>query len=155
MGLDWKDIRYQMTYRTCIRMKPTLSHVAIAVILFSAALVGPTLSEERAYGEVELTGLARNDWELNRPGPWNAMVCDVNGSDGFLTVREKPSSSSGSVRKLERLAVIEVDTRQRQGHWIKVTGAYRNHSKSGQRQAYKALPLRGWAHDDYLCSFLD
>ncbi len=51
----------------------------------------PHSAEYATYGEVELTGLAReNSWPLNPPGNDNAMVCNVNGPDGFLAIRAEP-----------------------------------------------------------------
>mgnify|MGYP000333135073 FL=1 len=77
-------------------------------------------AEEAFYGDVSLEGLSRNvDWPVNRAGPSLSMVCNVNGPDGFLTVRNGPGSNFKSNRKLNRLAIIEVDTRYRQGRWIR------------------------------------
>ena len=127
----------------------TLAAVAAATLAKSA------VAEQATYGAVELTGLARNSWPLNPPGESNTMVCNVNGPGGFLTIREAPTSQSASARKLERLAIIVVDTGERQGNWIRVLSAHRTHTTDGQRQDHKALPVYGWAHDNYLCDFLD
>lgn len=126
-----------------------------AVVLFSTVSGSPALAETATYGSVDLTGLARNSWPLNRPGESNAMVCNVKGPDGFLTIRKSPSASSASARKLKRLAIIVVDTRIRSGNWIRVLSAHRTHTVQGSRQSLKDLPVRGWAHDRYLCDFLD
>jgi hypothetical protein len=84
------------------------------------------------------------------------MVCNVNGPDGFLSVRSCASTQCPVVRSLRRLAVLQVDTRYRSGHWIYVSGAYRNNDEYGNRLAEtKILEVKGWAHDGYLCSFLD
>ena len=125
----------------------------------AACLVAPTAAsaEFATYGQIELTGLARNSWPLNPPGESYAMVCNVNGPDGFLTVRAGPNAGTSANRKLKRLAILTVDTSQRQGHWVRVLGAHRNVSEAGLPLAggYKELPVTGWAHDDYLCDFLD
>ena len=127
--------------------------LALVTILMMAF---PAFAEEASYGNVELTGLARDSWALNPAGESNAMVCNVNGPDGFLTLRTRPSSNSPSARKLNRLAIVVVDTTQREGNWILVVNSYRTHSKDGTRLAnVKELPVTGWAHDDYLCDFLD
>lgn len=113
-------------------------------------------AEVATYGAVDLTGLARESWPYNPPGPSNAMVCNVNGPDGFLSIRACTQPGCPSVRQLKRLAIVFVDTRVRQGHWVYVTGAYRTHSEDGDRLAEsKPLTVRGWAHDGYLCDFLD
>lgn len=113
-------------------------------------------AEVATYGSVDLTGLARDSWPYNPAGPSNAMVCNVNGPDGFLSVRACTQPGCGIVRNLKRLAIVMIDTRVRDGHWVFVTGAYRNHSEDGDRLAApKNLPVRGWVHDGYLCDFLD
>lgn len=114
-------------------------------------------AEYNSYGSVSLNGLARaNDWPLNPPGYSNVMVCNVNGPDGFLTVRSCPSTSCSKVRAFNRLAVLVVDTRYRNGNWVWVTEAYRNHDKNGNRYVEtQHFAVEGWAHDGYMCSFLD
>lgn len=107
------------------------------------------------YGAVDLTGLAKNSWNMNPAGLSNTMVCNVNGPDGYLTIRSKPSSNASSARKLKRLSIVVVDTGQQSGSWVKVTDAYRTHTTAGQPQTLKNLPVKGWAHSDYLCDFLD
>lgn len=131
-----------------------MKHLRIAVIA-TAISATAAMAEEATYGAVDLTGLARNSWSSNPPGESNAMVCNVNGPDGFLTVRDAPASGAAAMRKLERLAIVVVDTSDRQGHWIRVLSAHRTHTTEGQPQAFKALPVAGWAHDGYLCDFLD
>ncbi|MDO5606046.1 MAG: hypothetical protein Q4G25_12880 [Paracoccus sp. (in: a-proteobacteria)] len=127
---------------------------ALAVTL--GLICTPLWAERAEYGAVELSGLARDvSWPFNAPGPSNAMVCNVNGPDGFLTIRANPDAGSATMRRLARLAVVQVDTAQRRGHWIRVQGAYRYHDKNGRPIAPKSLPVTGWAHDGYLCSFLD
>lgn len=127
--------------------------VGMAVLLLAGQ---PAIAEEAVYGSVELTGLARvTDWPLNKPGPSNTMVCNVNGPDGFLSIRSGPGTQHPANRKLNRLAIVEVDTRQRRGNWISVLTAYRTHDINGNRITLKELPVSGWAHDGYLCAFLD
>ncbi len=127
----------------------------LTVLVFILPIV-PATAEQAVYGTVALTGLAREvDWPYNLQGASYAMVCNVNGPDGFLTVRAGPGSHYASRRKLNRLAIIEVDTRYRQSSWVRVTDAYRTHSKNGTSQNYKSLRVEGWAHDGYLCAFLD
>ena len=130
------------------------------VFLFILMLLSPLLTqsasaETATYGAIDLTGLARADWQYNPPGESFAMVCNVNGPDGFLTIRAKPSSKSASNRKLKRLAIVTIDTSQRVGRWVRVLTAHRDHTINGQRQNYKSLHVSGWAHDGYLCGFLD
>ena len=122
------------------------------VLVMLALLVGPVAAEQRTYGEVYLNGLLR-DQNL-RQGNENAMVCNVNGPDGFLTIRSGPGTEYASVRKLKRLAVLALDTSQRRGNWIRVYGAHRNTTPEGRAQSYKGLPVQGWAHDGYLCDFI-
>jgi hypothetical protein len=113
-------------------------------------------AEERTYGAIDLNGLSRASWGYNPAGVYNTMVCNVNGSDGYLAIRNGPGSSYHANRKLNRLAIVEVDTRNRNGHWVEVRTAYRTHSKSGRRLSQeKNLHVSGWAHDGYLCDFLD
>lgn len=126
------------------------------LILAACLMASPIGAETAQYGAISLEGLARDtDWPYNAAGASYAMVCNVNGPDGFLTIRSGPGSDYASKRKLNRLAIVDVDTQYRQGRWVKVIDAYRTHTKDGQRQEYKGLPVKGWAHDGYLCSFLD
>lgn len=126
---------------------------ATTATAFSAAT--PVSAEDAEYGQVSLTGLARNSWHLNPAGSSNAMVCNVNGPHGWVAIRSGPGTGYKAKRKLKRLAILEVDTSQRQGRWIRVITAYRNHTTGGRRQATKSLHVSGWAHDGYLCDFLD
>ena len=112
------------------------------------------MAEQRQYGEVSLSGLARDSWPLNRAGITNAMVCNVNGPDGFLTVRAGPGTSHASVRAFNRLAIMVVDTSQRQGRWVRVTSAYREVDVKGRPKGSKAFKVSGWVHDGYLCDFI-
>jgi hypothetical protein len=75
------------------------------------------------------------------------MVCNVNGPDGFLSVRAGPGSDFKQVRAFKRLAILVVDVSQRQGHWVKVIDGLRTHTVNGQSQDCKKLPVKGWAHD--------
>ncbi len=131
-----------------------LKRLAIAVAA-AAILATGAIAEEATYGDVDLTGLARNSWPLNPPGESKAMVCNVKGTRGVLTIRAEPKADAAAARRLERLAIVVLDTRERQGNWIKVLSASRTHTTDGKRQAVESLPVTGWAHDDYLCDFLD
>ncbi|MEQ6204098.1 hypothetical protein ABMC88_13695 [Sulfitobacter sp. HNIBRBA2951] len=125
-------------------------------LALACALLGAPLAAETAvYGAVDLTGLAKGNWPLN-PGfeSHNTMVCNVNGPDGFLSIRSGPGSDFKAVRKLYRLAIVEVDARERRGPWVRVVTAYRTVSPEGRDVPYKPLPVQGWAHDGYLCSFI-
>jgi hypothetical protein len=127
----------------------------LAVLLFVASAAS---AEEATYGQIELTGLSRdNSWPFNPEGETFAMVCNVNGPDGVLSVRSGPGSDFAIERSLKRLAILTVDTGQRQGHWIRVLAAHREVSEDGKplTGGFKALPVEGWAHDGYLCGFLD
>ncbi len=124
--------------------------------LVALIFLGNDVAAERAnYGSVDLTGLARVSWPDNPPGPSNTMVCNVNGPDGYLSIRSGPGTQHSVNRNLKRLAIIEVDTRHRRGRWAKVLTAYRTHTIDGVRQGDKSLHVTGWAHDGYLCDFLD
>jgi hypothetical protein len=123
--------------------------------VFAALLALPAAAEEAVYGDVDLTGLGRKDWPLNPSfATHNAMVCNVNGPDGFLSIRGGPGSDFKAVRKLNRLAIVEVDDGERRGRWVRVLNAYRTVSPQGYDVPLKELPVQGWAHDGYLCSFL-
>lgn len=112
--------------------------------------------EYQRYGEVDLIGLSRNNWPHNERGVYASMVCNVNGPDGFLSVRSGPGTQYSIRRNLKRLAILHVDTRYRQGHWIYVRTAYRTHSEDGYRLDHtRRLHVEGWAHDGYLCDFVD
>ena len=126
-----------------------------ATALISMLLISPTSAETRTYGLVDLTGLARGSWDLNPLGESNAMVCNVNGPDGFLTIRARPTSSSKANRRLKRLAIVVVNTRERVGKWVRVVTAHRTHTPNGRPQQFKSLHVSGWAHSNYLCDFLD
>lgn len=116
----------------------------------------PVYAEEAVYGSIYLGGLARDVvWPHNDFNEHNTMVCNVNGPDGFLTVRAGPGTEYKKVRAFKRLAILVVDVSQRRGNWVKVTNGLRTHTTDGVSQNYKKLPVVGWAHDGYLCSFMD
>lgn len=124
--------------------------------MVAAAMPSTTLAERADYNQIELTGLARDvSWSFNRPGETRAMVCNVNGPDGYLSIRSGPGADHAEARRLKRLATVKVDTRERRGLWVRILGAYRSFSEQGKRQEYQPLPVSGWAHDGYLCSFID
>ena len=131
-------------------MLKTLLYFSFLILALS-----PAAGEMRSYGAIDLTGLSRNDWHLNLLGETNTMVCNVNGPDGFLTIRDAPTSNSPANRKLNRLAIVVVDTGIVQGNWVRVVTAYRTHTSDGRPQAYKDLHVSGWAHTGYLCDYLD
>ncbi len=137
--------------------KSLLTLAALATLTAAAQVPGATSAsaESRTYGGVSLTGLARNSWHLNAPGPQAAMVCNVNGPDGWLAVRSGPGAKYKAKRKLKRLAILEVDTSQRRGRWVRVLTAFRDRTTSGRPQAFRKLNVIGWAHDGYLCDFVD
>lgn len=124
-------------------------------LLLAICLVAmPAMAEDAEYGAVWLTGLARDSWPLNPLGESSAMVCNVNGPDGYLSVRAGPGTEYEIRRNLKRLVIFTVDTRQRQGHWIRVLDAHRNTDEDGNNILFKHLPVVGWAHDGYLCDFI-
>ena len=129
-------------------------------------IVSTNVYAERAtYGSVYLNGLSRDGWNIpGNPPIDNAMVCNVNGGDGFLALRSctGPKEQCPQVRTFRRLAVMQVDTRQRVGNWVRVVGSYRKHDEHGNRLAQRIDNrttgngiVDGWMHDGYLCSFLD
>ncbi len=122
--------------------------------LLPLLLAFPAMAEEAEYGSVWLTGLARDSWPLNPPGEQFAMVCNVNGPDEYLSVRAGPGTEYEIRRNLKRLAILTVDTRQRQGHWVKVVTAQRNTDTEGNDILFKDLHVEGWAHDGYMCDFV-
>ncbi len=124
----------------------------MAALLICTSL--PLHAEMGRYGEVYLDGLARNNWHFNAFPEHSTMVCNVNGPDGFLTIRTGPDTSYPNARALNRLAIVTVDISQRQGHWVKVLDAHRTVTKDGVSQPIKHLPVQGWAHDGYLCDFI-
>ena len=128
----------------------------ISTFLLAFMAASPAVAEDRVYGSVYLSGLSRDDtWPLNDFDIHNTMVCNVNGPEGFLSVRSGPGTQYEQVRAFNRLAILEVDVSQRQGNWVRVVNGLRTHDTNGNPQTYKPLPVTGWAHDGYLCSFID
>ena len=131
----------------------SLSRAVLAALCLTIAT--PILAEQADYGEVALTGLARESWPYNQSYfIQHAMVCNVNGPDGFLTIRTGPDASFPKARALNRLATVTIDISQRSGRWVRVVDAHRNVTKDGYSQTPKQLPVQGWAHDSYLCDFI-
>jgi hypothetical protein len=125
------------------------------VIALGAALcvASPVLAERAQYGAVLLVGLARDHWS-GGSAQAQAMVCNVNGPDGFLTVRTGPGTDFAKVRAFNRLAILRLDTSERRGRWVRVLDGYRITTKDGAPQGRKNLAVQGWVHDGYLCSFI-
>ena len=134
-------------------MKPivTAGIVALACTLPG----GPAQAEQATYGAVELTGLASRDWHLNKPGLENAMVCNLKSAQAALPVRAGPGNQHAVRRSFHRLAILVIDTRNRERQWVRVASAHRTHSPQGRRIKFKALPVQGWANSKFLCGFLD
>ena len=128
-------------------MKKTLM-LAIAMFISLSAF-----AETGRYGSVYLTGRA---YLPIGSGISYAMVCDVNGPDGFLSVRSQPLVANNIQRNLKRLAIVQVNANYRRGDWLPVLTAFRNHSEDGDRLAdQKNLHVSGWANINYLCDFID
>ncbi|MCX7566432.1 SH3 domain-containing protein [Sulfitobacter sp. F26169L] len=126
------------------------------VLTLIALLTAPPVMAERGdYGYVTLNGLARDIWpQVPNLGAWRAMVCNVNGPDGFLSVRSGPGTDFKVVRSFNRLAVIELDASERRGRWVRVTGAFRHMTPEGRPTSQRNLPVQGWVHNGYLCAFI-
>lgn len=126
------------------------------MLLIGLALLSTTAwAEYGRYGNVTLQGLSRNAWEYRDLGLQYTMVCNVNGRDGFLSVRSGPGTQYGIRRQLNRLAILTVDTRYRHGNWIYVRTAIRAHDPWGYRLDFtQNLHVEGWAHTGYMCEFL-
>jgi hypothetical protein len=125
----------------------------LAIMSLAATSVA---AEDRTYGSIYLGGLARDvSWPYNDFSDHSVMVCNVNGPDGFLSVRSGPGSNYEQVRAFNRLAILEVDTSHREGNWVRVVHGLRTHTPHGVPQVAKELPVYGWAHDGYLCNFQD
>lgn len=118
------------------------------------ALGGMAHAEYTTYGYVQLQGLSRDTGSINPPGLADVMVCNVNGADKWLAVRAGAGTNFKILRKIERLAILRVDSESRYGHWVYVTMGYRTHTKKGYPLAdVKDLNVSGWVHDGYLCDF--
>lgn len=115
-------------------------------------MAAPAVAERGDFGEVFLNGLAREQSEVRSPS--NAMVCNVNGPDGFLSIRSGPGTQYKVMRNLKQFAVVVYDPSRREGRWVPVLGAHRSTSPSGGPHPYQDLPVKGWAHDGYLCDFI-
>lgn len=125
------------------------------LLLILSLLCVPAMAEYAQYGSVELNGLARSGSWQQGPGIYYSMVCNVNGPDGFLSVRSGPGTNYPIQRNLKRLAIMVVNTEYRQGNWVWVQDAYRTHTQDGDALARpKDLPVSGWAHSDYMCDFI-
>lgn len=137
-------------------MKTPRNIIRTAIAAAGLLMGGAALAENADYGSIELNGLARDvSWDYNAAGEAYAMVCNVNGPDGYLSIRSGPGSNHGINRNLKRLATVTVDTSQRRGNWVRVLDAHRSFTTNGQRMDYKSLAVQGWAHDGYLCAFTD
>ena len=127
------------------------------LVLVALVFSGSVSAEWATYENVELYGLSRD-------GSWNevgskyrySMVCNVNGDDGFLSVRSCASTDCKIKRNLKRLATVRVNITQtkQNGNWVRVTTAFRTHTEDGfQYDETKDLHVSGWAHTGYLCDF--
>lgn len=128
---------------------------AIAMAMILLLIAGPGQAERAVYGEIELTGLARENWGVNPPREVIAMVCNIQQTDGSLAVRDGPDTRSPVVAELNRLAVAIVDTQHRRGSWVRLVNAYRRYTVQGESQDYFDLNVAGWVNDGFLCDFLD
>lgn len=118
----------------------------------AALLAAPAVAERGDFGEVYLNGLVRDQPESGTSE--NAMVCNVNGPDGYLSVRSGPGTQYKVRRNLKRFANVEYDPSSRQGRWVRILDAHRQTTTNGGPHPYKPLPVQGWAHDGYLCDFI-
>ena len=127
---------------------------AFCALLLTAAMPIAVNAENAVYGEVQLSGLARDNWPLSSNSRLDTMVCNVNGPDGYLTVRSGPDVSYPQVRAFARLAILTVDISQRRGNWVRIVDGYRSVTPDGVLRPGKRLAIEGWAHDGYLCDFI-
>ena len=123
-------------------------------LLLCCLLACPAGAEEADYGEVTLTGLARESWPYNPPGDVSAFVCNMNDEGDAMAVRAGPGEDHEVRRSLLRLATVHVDTTQIVGDWVRVLTAYRVVSVDGTTVPERILHVSGWAHTDFLCDFI-
>ena len=106
------------------------------------------------YGDYCMNDTINNyyDFYTHFPGAEvSVWVCNVNGPDGFLSVRDGPGTEYPILRKLERFANVTIDSDDRIGSWVRVLSADREISKNGYDQEYVDLHVAGWAHENFLC----
>jgi len=127
----------------------------LALILLAITFSLPAQAEYKRYGSVTLQGLSRDQaWPSESPGATYSMVCNVNGPDGYLNVRSCAGTNCSVNRTLRRLAIVQLNTEYRYGHWVWVDTAFRYHTEDGYPLAEaRSLPVTGWVHDAYLCDF--
>lgn len=129
---------------------------AFPKLVFCFVLFGSTsvFAEYRQYGEVILDGLTVDGANRNSTTHY-AMVCNVNGPDGFLSIRSGPGAKYKARRKLNRLARLTVNPRYQKNGWVPVETADRFYSKNGYRLGRsKSLHVQGWAYGNYICDYL-
>lgn len=130
-----------------------LPSILFSCVMGSVLCVGSAQAEYRSYGNVQLQGRSL-DGPNARAQSALGMVCNVNGPDGFLTIRSGPGSSYSAQRKLNRLATLTISPAGRQGSWVPVLTAGRTHSSDGYSIGQnKSLHVTGWAHGNYICDF--
>lgn len=117
-----------------------------------AAPAAPVWAQRGDFGEVFLNGLVRDQPYVD--ATTLGMVCNVNGPDGYLSIRSGPGTDFKALRKLKRFAIVKFDTTEQRGRWVRVITAYREVSPQGGPHPYKSLDVQGWAHDGYLCDFI-
>lgn len=115
-------------------------------------ICGTVWAENRSYGNVTLQGLTIQG--ANRNSATTGMVCNVNGPDGYLSIRSGPGTNHAIKRKLNRLAILSISPSGKSGKWVPVTTAFRTHSKEGYSiGGKKSLHVSGWAHGNYICDY--
>lgn len=130
--------------------KNIFSKIVFGFALFNSTAV---FAEYRQYGDVILDGLTLDGANRNSKSHFS-MVCNVNGPDGFLSVRSGPGTKYKERRKLNRLARLTVNPRYQKNGWIPVETADRFYSKNGYSLSRsKSLHVEGWAHSNYICDY--
>lgn len=95
----------------------------MSLALGAALFAAPAMAERGDFGEVYLNGLSRD--QIEQGTSEIAMVCNVNGPDGYLSVRSGPGTQYKVKRNLKRFANVEYDPTSRQGCWVRILDAYR------------------------------
>lgn len=126
--------------------------IAIGATFFAAS---GSAQEWISVGDIDWTGPAAEVWDLNPGSDFVGMVCNVEQGEP-VTTYAAPDAASEPVKRIYRMAYLEVEAETRTPEWGKVIGARRCFDESGYRVECRDIDLpETWVQLDKLCGWID
>lgn len=126
--------------------------LALAMLFFAMQGHSQTTA---SIGDIDWTGPAAEKWRLNPGAVQSGIVCNLPEGDA-VTLRSASNEQSDPVKKIKRMAYLDVDVAIQNEAWVKVVRARRCFDEAGYRIDCQEIDLpEAWVNIEYLCDWND